>query len=176
MIWPRLFKRWIALSMHLINHYPVDKYQENQLRHPVARELYDGQRYPPFEQLGPEGRQKSTLKFSWCPFYEGGSLINRQPVQRGGVCTDMCLIKTTTLVQLNPSEDIVIFTYPWFEFLFFFSLFQVHYHLLKTNQSCVKDKVETQRAHIYNLTPMKPYPHCNFQGVIITPLVILSCT
>ena len=122
MIWPRLFKRWIALSMHLINHYPVDKYQENQLRYPVARELSDGQRYPPFEQLGPEGRQKSTLKFSWCPFYEGGSLINRQPVQRGGVCTDMCLIKTTTLVQLNPSEDIVIFTYPWFEFLFFFSL------------------------------------------------------
>ena len=123
MIWPLLFKRWIALSMHLINHYPVDKYQENQLRYPVARELYDGQRYPPFEQLGPEGRQKSTLKFSWCPFYEGGSLINRQPVQRGGVCTDMCLIKTTTLVQLNPSEDIVIFTYPWFEFLSsFFSL------------------------------------------------------
>ena len=114
MIWPRLFKRWIALSMHLINHYPVHKYQENQLRHPVARELYDGQRYPPFEKLGPEGRQKSTLKFSWCPFYEGGSLINRNPVQRGGVCT--------TLVQLNPSEDIVIFTYPWFEFLLFFSL------------------------------------------------------
>ena len=152
MIWPLLFKRWIALSMHLINHYPADKYQENQLRYPVA----------PFEQLGPEGRQESTLKFylSWCSFYEGGSLINRKPVQREGVCTDMCLIKTTTLVQLNPSEDIVIFTYPWFEFLFFFSLFQVHYHLLKTNQSYIQDKVEAQRAHIYILTSMKPYPVC----------------
>ena len=150
MIWPLLFKRWIALSMHLINDYPV------------ARELSDGQRYPPFEQLGPEGRQESTLKFylGWCSFYEGGSLINRKPVQRAGVCTDMCLIKTTTLVQLNPSEDIVIFTYPWFEILFFFSLFRVHYHLLKTNQSYIQDKVEAQRAHIYILTSMKPYPVC----------------
>ena len=42
-LWPQLFK----------NHYPVDKFQENQLLYRVDRDLSDGQRYPPFKQLWP---------------------------------------------------------------------------------------------------------------------------
>ena len=45
----RLFKRLIALSS--------DKYQKNQLRYPVDSNLSRGQRYPPFEKLGPEHRE-----------------------------------------------------------------------------------------------------------------------
>ena len=40
--------------IHRINYYPVDKYQGNQLRYPLDRDLSGGQRYPGFEQLGPE--------------------------------------------------------------------------------------------------------------------------
>ena len=36
-----------------INHSPADKYQENQFRYPLDRDLSDGYRYPPFE-LGPQ--------------------------------------------------------------------------------------------------------------------------
>ena len=39
-------------AFYRINHYPVDKYWENQLRYPVDRDLSDEQRYPRFEQLG----------------------------------------------------------------------------------------------------------------------------
>ena len=41
-------------AIHWINHYPVNKYQGNQLHYPLDRDLSAGQRYPPFEQLGPE--------------------------------------------------------------------------------------------------------------------------
>ena len=37
-----------------INHSPADKYQGNQFRYPLDRDLFDGYRYPPFEQLGPQ--------------------------------------------------------------------------------------------------------------------------
>ena len=37
-----------------INHSPADKYQGNQFRYPLDRDLSDGYRYPPFEQLGPQ--------------------------------------------------------------------------------------------------------------------------
>ena len=41
-------------AIHRINHYPVDKYWGNQLRSPLDRDLSSEQRYPPFEQLGPD--------------------------------------------------------------------------------------------------------------------------
>ena len=44
-------------AIHWINHYPADKYLENQLRYPMDSGLCDGQRYPPSEQLGPGYRQ-----------------------------------------------------------------------------------------------------------------------
>ena len=45
-------------AIHRINPYPVYIYQGNLLRYPVVRDLSGGQRYPPFEQLGPG--QKNT--------------------------------------------------------------------------------------------------------------------
>ena len=45
----------LGSAIHRINHYPTDKCQENLLRYPENRDLSDGQHYPPFEQLGPEG-------------------------------------------------------------------------------------------------------------------------
>ena len=42
-------------AIHWINHCPTDKCQGNLLRYPENRDLSDGQHYPPFEQLGPEG-------------------------------------------------------------------------------------------------------------------------
>ena len=41
-------------TIHWVNHYPEDKYQQNQLRYSVDRDLSDGQPYPPFEQPGPD--------------------------------------------------------------------------------------------------------------------------
>ena len=43
-------------AIRQINHYPVDtcKYWGNQLRSPLDRDLSSEQRYPPFEQLGPD--------------------------------------------------------------------------------------------------------------------------
>ena len=41
-------------AIHRINHSPAEKYQGNQFRYPLDRDLSDGYRYPPFEQLGPE--------------------------------------------------------------------------------------------------------------------------
>ena len=41
-------------AIHRINHYPEDKYYENQLRYPLDSNLSGGWRYPPFEQLGPD--------------------------------------------------------------------------------------------------------------------------
>ena len=40
-------------TIHRTNHYPADKYQGNQLRYPLDRDLSSGYPYPPFEQLGP---------------------------------------------------------------------------------------------------------------------------
>ena len=37
-----------------INHYPVDKYDENQSSYPVDRDLSNGQCYLPFELQEPE--------------------------------------------------------------------------------------------------------------------------
>ena len=41
-------------AIHRINLYPVDKYQGNKLRYPLDKDLFGGQRYPAFEQLGPD--------------------------------------------------------------------------------------------------------------------------
>ena len=41
-------------AIHRINHYPADKYYRNQLRYPLDSDLSGGQRYPTFEQPGPE--------------------------------------------------------------------------------------------------------------------------
>ena len=41
-------------TIHWINHYPEDKYQENQLRYPLDGDLSDGQRFLPFEQREPD--------------------------------------------------------------------------------------------------------------------------
>ena len=41
-------------TIHRINHYPADKYYGNQLRYPLDSDLSGGQRYPTFEQPGPE--------------------------------------------------------------------------------------------------------------------------
>ena len=41
--------------IHWINHYPVDKCQENQLLYPLDSGLLSGQCYPPFDLLGPDG-------------------------------------------------------------------------------------------------------------------------
>ena len=41
-------------AIHRINHYPADKYQENRLHYPLDRDLSPGQRYPTFEQPGPD--------------------------------------------------------------------------------------------------------------------------
>ena len=42
-----------------INHYPADKYYGNQLRYSLDSDLSFGQRYPTFEQLGPEPNTSS---------------------------------------------------------------------------------------------------------------------
>lgn len=45
-------------AIHRINNYLVDKYLGNQLlHHPLDRDLSIGWCYPPFEQLGPNGKQ-----------------------------------------------------------------------------------------------------------------------
>ena len=44
-------------AIHRINHYPVEKYQENRLHYLLDRDLSTGQRYPPSEQLGPDDDQ-----------------------------------------------------------------------------------------------------------------------
>ena len=41
-------------AIHRINHYPAEKYYGNQLRQPMYGDLSGGQRYPTYEQLGPE--------------------------------------------------------------------------------------------------------------------------
>ena len=38
-------------AIHWINHYPVDKYEKNQLHYPLDRDS-GGLLYLPFEQLG----------------------------------------------------------------------------------------------------------------------------
>ena len=40
-------------TIHWINHYPVDKYEENELCYPVDRDLFNGWHFSPFEQLRP---------------------------------------------------------------------------------------------------------------------------
>ena len=40
-------------GIHRINHYPADKYYENELRYPLDSDLSGGLRYPTFEQPGP---------------------------------------------------------------------------------------------------------------------------
>ena len=40
-------------AVHHINHYPVNKCQENNPRYRLDSDLSGGQRYPPFEQPGP---------------------------------------------------------------------------------------------------------------------------
>ena len=39
-------------ALHWINHYPADKYCENQLHYPLESDLSGGERYVAFEQLG----------------------------------------------------------------------------------------------------------------------------
>ena len=42
-------------AIHRINHYPLGKYfTKTNLRYSLYSDLPSGQRYPPFEQLGPE--------------------------------------------------------------------------------------------------------------------------
>ena len=41
-------------AIYRINHYPMDRCQGNQLRYPLDRFLSGGQRYPAFEQPGPD--------------------------------------------------------------------------------------------------------------------------
>ena len=36
---PQLFKSWIVLSIHRINHYPADKYL-GELPYPLNRDLF----------------------------------------------------------------------------------------------------------------------------------------
>ena len=45
--------RKLDSAIYRINRYPEDKYYDIQLRYPVDSNLSSGQRYPPFEQLGP---------------------------------------------------------------------------------------------------------------------------
>ena len=44
----------VVSTIYLINHFPVDKYYENQLRYPLVRGLSRKkvERYPPLKQLG----------------------------------------------------------------------------------------------------------------------------
>ena len=49
--------------IHWINHYPVDKYQENQLLYALDSGLLGGQCYPPFDQLGPDGIFMKGVRF-----------------------------------------------------------------------------------------------------------------
>ena len=49
----QLFKRWIALSIHWINHYPLDNSIGFASVYPLDSDLSAGQRNPSFEQLGP---------------------------------------------------------------------------------------------------------------------------
>ena len=39
---PQLFKSWITLSTRSSNHYPKDKYYEDQLRYPLDGDLSNG--------------------------------------------------------------------------------------------------------------------------------------
>ena len=48
-------------AIHRINHYPVDKYQENQLRYAVDSDLSGGQRYPPFDNWDQDGKTPTFL-------------------------------------------------------------------------------------------------------------------
>ena len=45
-----------------LNHYPADKYYENQLRHPVDSNLSSELRYPPFEHMGPGRLDRSSYQ------------------------------------------------------------------------------------------------------------------
>ena len=49
-----VFQKLVSV-IHWINHYPVDKCQENQLLYPLDSGLLGGQCYPPFDQRGPDG-------------------------------------------------------------------------------------------------------------------------
>ena len=48
--------------IHRINSYPADKYYENQLGHPLERDLSRWQRYPPFQRLGPDVQPSIPFK------------------------------------------------------------------------------------------------------------------
>ena len=51
--------------IHRINHYPVDRYERNQLHYPVDRDLSGGLRYTAFEQLGPALYEARNLANDW---------------------------------------------------------------------------------------------------------------
>ena len=57
-------------AIHRINHYPMDKYERNQLHYPLDRDLSSGLRYPAFEQLGPALYMKPEISLTigiWNP-------------------------------------------------------------------------------------------------------------
>ena len=60
-------------GIHRINHYPADKYYGNQLRYLLDSDLSCGQRYPTFEQPGPEPNTSSYGYFK-CMIEIAGSV------------------------------------------------------------------------------------------------------
>ena len=55
-------------AIYRINHYAVDKYQGNQLQYLLDRDLFTGQHYPPFQQLGPGFRIPQAKIFRFQEF------------------------------------------------------------------------------------------------------------
>ena len=51
---PQLFKSWIVLSIGQISIQWISIAETNQLHYQLDRDLYGGQRFAPFEELGPE--------------------------------------------------------------------------------------------------------------------------
>ena len=68
--WPRLFKGWqermrLDNAIHRINLYPVDSTIIFPNTNPLDSDLFSGQRYPTFEQLGP-GEHKQSKPMVFC--------------------------------------------------------------------------------------------------------------
>ena len=78
-------------ATHRINHYPVDRYYGNQLRHLLDSDLAGGQRYPTFEQPGPEISFKNISKSSYQTLFS----LNRR------VHFSAYFVKKTIYRQLN---------------------------------------------------------------------------
>ena len=85
----QLFKRWIALSIHWINHYPLDNSISFGSVYLLDSDLSGGQRYPSFEQLWP-GARSSVVRVKFENVYPQSDL--------GWQCDDILKLQSSQTI------------------------------------------------------------------------------